>query len=118
MATWEDVVCKAKELADAAGRKVTDIAEVTKQKIKIAENERALRGALEAIGRIVYDSRRENVAVDEEVLSELIQQVDDIRITNEQLQAEIDNACGRKVCSCGATNSQGAAYCNACGKQL
>ena len=37
MATWEDVVCKAKELADAAGRKMVDVADLTKQKLKMAE---------------------------------------------------------------------------------
>ena len=118
MATWEDVICKAKELAGAAGRKVTDVAEVTKQKLKMAENERSIRDALEAIGRVVYESRKEGVAPDEEILSELMRQVDDLYAANEQLQAEVDNYCGRKMCSCGAANPQGAVYCNICGKQL
>ena len=118
MATWEDVICKAKELADAAGRKVTDVAEVTKQKLKIAENERAVRDALEAIGRVVYESRKEDVSPDEEIMSELMRQVDELCLENERLQADVDHYCGRKVCSCGAANPQGAVYCNSCGKQL
>lgn len=118
MATWEDVVCKAKELADAAGRKVTDVAELTKQKLKIAENERAIRDVMEAIGRVIYESRKENAATDEEMVAELLQQADELYAANEQLRAEIDNTAGCRSCSCGATNPQGASFCNACGKAL
>ena len=118
MATWEDVICKAKELAGAAGRKVSDVAELTKQKLKIVENERAMREALEAIGRVVYESRKAETAPDDEVISELMRQVDELSTENERLQDEVDHYCGRQFCSCGAANPQGATYCNACGKQL
>lgn len=118
MATWEDVVCKAKELADAAGRKVTDVAEVTKQKIKLAENERAIRDVMEALGELVYAGRVNDSAPDEEIVSELVQQISELKAANEQLRAEIDHYCSRKTCSCGAANPQDAVYCNACGKQL
>lgn len=118
MTTWEEVVCKAKELADAAGRKASDVAEVAKQKMKIAENERGIRVALEAMGGMLYESRKDGVEMNEELLAELVAQVDDLTAANEQLQAEIDNRRGCKTCACGATNPEGAAYCNACGKEL
>lgn len=118
MTTWEEVVCKAKELADAAGRKASDVAEVAKQKMKIAENERAIRVALEAMGGMLYESRKEGVEMNEELLAELIAQVDELTAANEQLQAEIDNRRGCKTCGCGATNPESAVYCNTCGKEL
>ena len=118
MATWEDVVCKAKELAGAAGRKVTDVAELTKQKLKIAENERAIQDVMEALGRVVYESQKADAVADAAIVAELVRQVDDLYTENERLQAEVDNYCGRQTCSCGKTNPQGAAYCNSYGKQL
>ena len=118
MTTWEEVVCKAKELADAAGRKAADVVDVAKQKMKIAENDRAIRVTLEAMGGMLYDSRKEGVEMNEELLAELIAQVDELTVANEQLQAEMDNRRGCKTCACGATNSEGAAFCNACGKEL
>lgn len=118
MATWEDVVCKAKELADAAGRKATDVVELTKQKLKLAENERALRDVMEALGQLLYDSRCNEVPLNEELINELLLQAKELEMANEQLQAEIDHYCGRASCSCGAANPQGAVYCNACGKEL
>ena len=118
MTTWEEVVCKAKELADAAGRKAVDVVDIAKQKMKIAENDRAIRVTLEAMGGMLYESRKEGVEMNEELLAELIAQVDDLTAANEQLQAEMDNRRGCKTCVCGATNPEGAAYCNACGKEL
>ena len=118
MAIWEDVVCKAKELADTAGRKVTDVADLAKQKIKIAENERTIRVTLEALGGMLYESRKEGAEMNEELVSELIAQVDELTAANEQLQAEMDNKRGCKTCECGAKNPEGSSFCNACGKQL
>ena len=118
MATWEEFVCKAKDLADAAGRKASDVADLAKQKIKIAENDRAIRVTLEALGGMLYESRKEGVDINEELASELVAQIDELTAANEQLQAEIDNRRGCKTCSCGGTNPEGAAYCNTCGKEL
>lgn len=118
MAIWEDVICKAKELADTAGRKVTDVADLAKQKIKIAENERTIRVTLEALGGMLYESRKEGAEMNEELVTELIAQVDELTAANEQLQAEMDNKRGCKTCECGAKNPEGAVYCNNCGKQL
>ena len=118
MATWEDVICKARELADAAGRKVADVAEVTKLKLKIAENERAIRDAYEAIGRVVYENAKTDAVLDSEVVAELSRQLDGLYSENSRLRSEVDHFCGCTTCSCGTTNPQGAAYCNACGKSL
>ena len=118
MATWEDVLLKARDLADAAGRKMCDAADLTKQKLKMAENERAIRVALEAMGGMLYDSRKENVDLNEELVVELIAQVDELTAANEQLQADMDNRRGYKTCECGCQNPESSAFCNACGKRL
>lgn len=116
--TWEDIVCKAKDLADAAGRKATDVADLAKRKIKIAENERAIRDTLEALGGLLYECRKDGVEMNEELVTELVAQVDELSAANEQLQDELDAQRGYKTCDCGCKNPEGAAYCNACGKEL
>lgn len=119
MKSWEDVVCKAKELGAAAGRKVADVADLAKQKLKIAENERAISATMEALGRMLYDSRRGETALDEAMVTELCQQVDELNAANEELQAAIDNSCGKKTCpECKTTNPSDAAYCHSCGNKL
>ena len=118
MATWEDIVLKARDLADAAGRKVNDVTEIAVLKLEIADNERAIRVALEALGGMLYDSRKENAALNEELVAELIAQVDELTAANEQLQMEIDNHRGCKTCTCGCNNPENSVFCNACGKKL
>lgn len=118
MATWEDFILKAKDLADAAGRKVNDAADFAAQKMEIAENERGIRLAIEALGGMLYDSRKEYADLNEELVAALIAQVDELTAANERLQAEIDNRRGCKTCACGCKNPEGAVFCNACGKEL
>ena len=119
MKSWEELVCKAKELASAAGRKAADVADLAKQKIKMAENDKAISATVEALGRLLYDSRHNKCELDEKMVDELVAQVDELIAANEELQATIDNACGKKTCaSCGQVNPSDAGYCNNCGKQL
>ena len=118
MASWEDFLLKAGDLADAAGRKVNDLTETAVQKLEIADNERAIRLAIEALGGMLYDSRKENVDLNEDLVAELIAQVDELAAMNERLQAEIDNRHGCKTCVCGSKNPENAVFCNTCGKKL
>ena len=118
MASWEDFLLKAGDLADAAGRKMNDWTETAVQKLEIADNERAIRVAIEALGGMLYDSRKENVDLNEDLVAELIAQVDELTAANERLQAEIDNRRGCKTCECGYKNPEGSVYCNSCGKKL
>ena len=118
MATWEDIICTAKDLADSAGRKVADVAEYGKLKFKIAENERAIEDVMEAIGRLVYESRTADAPLEEGVIAELCRQAEELYAANKRLQEDVDYRCGRATCSCGTTNPQGATYCNSCGKPL
>lgn len=119
MTTWEDMVCKAKELASAAGRKAVDITDLAKNKLKIAENERAIDATMEALGRLLYADRKEENTLPEDTVKELIAQVDELKKINADLQAEMDNARGKKTCvACNAMNNEDAVYCSQCGKSL
>ncbi len=120
MKTWEELVCDVTGFAKAAGRKAADVTDVAKMKIKIAENERTISATMEALGRLLYDSRNgEGSPLDEETVTELIEQVGELENTNADLRASIDNNRCRKTCAaCGAVNPEGSAYCNKCGKEL
>lgn len=119
MKTWEELVYEAKRLASAAGRKVTDVADLAKMKYKITENEKAIEATMEALGRLLYDSRKTETDLNGETVAELIAQVDELIADNARLQAEIDNNRGKKTCTeCGAINNEDAAYCSKCGHQL
>lgn len=119
MKTWEELVYEAKRLASAAGRMATDVADLAKMKYKITENDKAIEATMEALGRLLYDSRKNEEPMNEETVSELLTQVDELTADNARLQAEIDNNRGRKTCAaCGAVNTEDASFCNQCGKSL
>ena len=119
MKSWEELVTAAKDLASAAGRKASDMADLAKMKLKLAENERAVEATLAALGRLVYDANRGGEQPADDMLEGLMEQVDELTAANGQLQAEIDNYRGRKTCaSCGAANPEHADFCNKCGKAL
>ncbi len=119
MITVEEMFNRAKEFVDAAGRKAGDLTDMAKMKLKLSENERGIEATLTALGRVLYDSRRSGEAMPEDTVAELIQQVDELEAANEELQAAMDNARGRRTCrECGNANPETAAYCNKCGKPL
>ncbi len=118
MATWDDILYKAKDLTMAAGKKACDYAELAKLKLKIADNNKLKEETLAALGKLLYDSCHEEEELDNEVVAELVSQVDELLAANEKLQATIDNTRGCKTCACGAVNEESAAYCNKCGHAL
>ena len=118
MTTFEEVVCKAKEMATAAGRKALDVADLAKMKLKMLDNEKAIDSTMEALGHLLYDSRVEGAELNEELVGELIAQIKELEAANEQLRAEMDNTRGRKTCERGTANAEDAAYCSKCGKAL
>lgn len=118
MTTFEEVFCKAKEVATAAGRKALDVADLAKMKIKILDNEKAIDSTMEALGHLLYDSRVEGNELNEELVSELINQIKELEAANDDLRAQMDNTRGCKTCECGTANAEDAAYCSKCGKAL
>ena len=118
MASWDDILYTTRDLVLAAGRKVGDVAGVTKQKVKILDNDHTIRITMEALGQLLYEHRRGGKELDESLVEELLCQIDELNASNEALQAEIDHFCNRKVCECGATNPSDAVYCKFCAKPL
>lgn len=118
MTSMESMFNKAKEMVEAAGRKAGDLTDLAKMKLKLADNEKAVDITLAALGRLVYESRKGG-ELNEETVTELVQQLDELEAANEELQGAIDNARGRKTCrSCGSANPEKAAYCNKCGQKM
>ncbi len=118
MATWESVVSKAKELTETAARKATDIADLAKLKLDLAENENAIKTTYEAIGRLTYQAARDGQQ-DDDTLAELMTQIDELMAVNAELTEKIDRNRNRKTCAaCGTANEENASYCKHCGQGL
>ena len=77
MTTFEDVLYKAKTMAEAAGKKTSDMLEATRLKMEAAEIEKDISATLEGLGRLIYDGRKaeEDVSV---TVDECIVKLDDL----------------------------------------
>ena len=118
MTTVEDVINKAKGLADAAGKKTEELVSLTKLKVESADTQKALSEQLEAVGRMVYAAYQRGEETREELL-EPLQAIDALEQKAASILDKIDELRRTKHCSaCGKNNAQDAAFCQNCGAKL
>ncbi len=109
---------KAKDVADVAGKKTTELVNLSKLKLQELQIGRKIRSLYEQLGRATYQLHK-NSFENEELISSLEEEI------AEQLhaQSEVDE----KLCDmknqvscpcCHAKNSKEAVYCSSCGNQL
>ena len=58
MATFEDVLVKAKTMAETAGKKTGELVDQVRLKMDVAQTEKELATAFEGLGRLVYGAHR------------------------------------------------------------
>ena len=90
MATFEDVVNKAKSAAETAGKKTSDFLEATRLKVDAAEVEKELAYTMDELNARLNELRDQICRVQKAV------------------------RCHR----CGAANPEDASYCKKCGERL
>ncbi len=118
MAMFEDVLARAKAVAEVAGKKTGEFVENTKIKMEISDLQRELASLYEGLGRLVYDGRKSGENIDDMVeacLSHLAEQ----NAYLEELQDRLLEGKNVIRCDeCGRLNDGDARFCNSCGKAL
>ncbi len=118
MGFFEDVVVRAKAVAECAGKKASEMMEIQKLKVTAAQIEADIKNKYEILGKLTYNSGKEGKCAKEasKALAEDI----------EQLQAQLavvkDKIYRLKniVCcpNCRAINEKDAVFCNKCGTRI
>ena len=118
MATLDNLMNKAKELADSVGKATGELVDDSRLKIQEIKLSSELKDAYERLGSVVYDSIKtgtQNQALVDLVVSE----IDTIQKDLETLKGKSAPASTEKYCpQCGATNSRESVYCSKCGAPL
>lgn len=114
----DEVFERARDLADAAGKKTGEWVSLAKLKWEWNENERVLGETLKRIGCLVYKAARGGASAEEE-LNALLEEVDALRETSRELMQKMDDIRRTRHCrACGKNNPDDAEYCLACGRKL
>lgn len=118
MATFEEILNKARDMAGVATEKATELVDKTKVKMEIAQLEKKLAATYEGLGRLVYEAQTTEENIDDlkaaafETIAELEKEVT-------ALQEKLFGYEGAVRCKeCGIANEGDAVFCKKCGKSL
>ena len=89
MASFEEVLYKAKSVAETAGKKTADFVEATRLKMNAAEIEKDIAATFEGLGRLIYDGRKDEQDVTS-MVDECVLKVDELQAKLDELQRRFD----------------------------
>ena len=118
MAMFEDMLARARAVAESAGKKTGEFVETTKIKMEIADLQREIATLYEGLGRLIYDGRQSGESV-EDMVDACIEHLEEQNAYLQKLQDKLLESKNAVRCEdCGAVNEETARYCNHCGKAL
>ena len=118
MGVLEDIFVKAKAAAGAFGEKAGQYVDVSKLNIKLAEFKSDLKSEFENLGKIVYQSEKNEVE-NRAGINAGVAQIDNITLQIEELKKQIASIKNKVLCNaCGSQNEVDSVYCAKCGEKL
>ena len=118
MSALDDLLDKARQMADVAGRKTEEVVEASKNKMQAYKITTNIQRAYEKLGSIVYDSAKYGTD-SAQLVESCIAEIDGLLAQLEEVNQKLDASRPGVSCSaCGYTNAMGASYCSKCGASL
>lgn len=114
----EDIFGKAKQVANAAGKKTGELVEISKLKLSAMQINSDIKELYEKLGSAVYSMKKANYDNPELVVS-LVEEIDEKRVELREVNEKVAVLQKSKECPCCQTkNPQDAFYCQKCGSRL
>lgn len=118
MGVFDDLCGKAKDVADAAGKKTGEIVELTKFKMKESQLHSDIRTAHEKLGSAVYSMVKADYE-NPELINSMAEEIDELMAKLKEVEDKISELKRVVKCPCcGANNAQDSSYCSQCGCKL
>lgn len=115
---FDNIISKAKDLADMTGQKAGEIIDVSKIKISIADIKNAINKSYEEIGKYYYDqtvNNNDNSALIQTLIEDVNEKNQKLNELNEKYE-QIKNII---ICpNCKTKNESGSYYCSKCGEKI
>ena len=119
MEILENVLTKTKAIMNVVGEKVNEFVDVSKTNIKISELKSELKSEYEKLGKLMYESRKNNIEEINSEINKFVSKIDLIYNKMEKLKTKIAMSKNKTICkSCNSLNEDKAIYCKSCGKKL
>ena len=114
----DELLNKAKAVANAAGKKTGEMVEVSKLKLQVVQLNSDVEKVFKRIGELTYSHFRNNTDTNREI-EDAMAEIDKMYQEIESLNIKINSAQQMIKCAnCGAANSVDAMFCSRCGKSL
>lgn len=118
MGILDDVVINAKSAAEAVSKKAGQIVDASKLRINAAELSAEISKRFEALGQYVYESCRESLAADAEVVGKMAE-IDELKAQHETVTKAISDKQNKVICpNCGKQSPNNVQFCSNCGTKL
>jgi len=115
MGRFEDAIVSAKNVAVKAGKKAGKALDVSKLRFSAAEIDKEINKRYEALGRVIYDARKDGSDV-EALVDECVKSIDTLYSRLDNVNMKIARIREKTYCkSCGAVVEKSAIYCQRCG---
>lgn len=114
----DDLMEKAKELADAAGKKTGELYELSKYKYECIRLSNELKKLYERLGSTVYKQVKTGGGDNAEI-DAITAEIDDRRLRMTEIRDIMAEMTNKKVCkNCGTANPKDSVFCAQCGAKL
>lgn len=116
---FDDIVDNVKNLVNIAGKKTTEIVDLSKMKLEAINLNSEIRKCFEKLGALVYTAKK-NGSIDEAAgLDSYFDEIDALYLKLKELNDRIDGTKDLLRCSvCGSANPRSSVYCSVCGSKL
>ena len=118
MGIFDNVVDKTRQAIEAAEKKTSDLTESAKLQINRNEANNDLKRRYEALGKMVYDQKKNNKD-NSELIDKCILTIDEINNRIDKINIKLDEMKKTVKCTqCGTINSIEDNFCRKCGVKL
>lgn len=118
MGTFDDIMLKAKEIADIAGKKTGEVLNYSKLKVGMCNTTSDLNKAYQRLGAIVYDMTKNDLQ-EPELVDRCIDEIDMLKSRCDEIRDQMAEMKDHRICpTCGYKCSTEAKFCPSCGSPM
>jgi uncharacterized protein with PIN domain len=115
---FEEIMSRAKTVADTAGKKTGEVVDMGKLRYQIKQTEWDIEKTYAKLGAIVYESRQSHENFDE-VIDLAISEIDALNERQAELEERLRTYKKVSRCpGCGKENDLNSTYCSRCGTSI